>query len=89
VCSLFEVCVFFFFLYFKRRPSLSMRSEVGVFGVKRPECEVDHSPPSCAEVRNEWSRTCVPARCFYGMDKGSFGLPYSFSKALRRVTIVT
>jgi hypothetical protein len=26
-------------------------------GVKWPECEADHSPPSSAEVRNAWSYT--------------------------------
>jgi hypothetical protein len=26
-------------------------------GVKRPECEADCTPPSSAEVRNEWSYT--------------------------------
>jgi hypothetical protein len=26
-------------------------------GVKRPECEADHSPPSSDEVKNEWSYT--------------------------------
>jgi hypothetical protein len=29
-------------------------------GVKRPEREVDHSPPSSAEVKNEWTYTSAP-----------------------------
>jgi len=30
--------------------------------VKRPEHEVDHSPPSNAELKNEWSYTISPIR---------------------------
>jgi hypothetical protein len=26
-------------------------------GVKQLDCEADHSPPCCAEVKNEWSST--------------------------------
>jgi hypothetical protein len=29
-------------------------------GVKRPEREADHSPPSSVEVKNEWSYTFTP-----------------------------
>jgi len=29
-------------------------------GVKRPECEADHSPPSSAEVKNTWGYTATP-----------------------------
>jgi hypothetical protein len=29
-------------------------------GVKRPEREADHSPPSSAEVKNAWSYTSTP-----------------------------
>jgi hypothetical protein len=35
-------------------------------GVKRPGCGADHSPPSSAEVKNEWS--CSPSPiCLHGM----------------------
>jgi len=30
-------------------------------GVKRPEREADHSPPSSAEVKDAWSYTSFPA----------------------------
>jgi hypothetical protein len=30
-------------------------------GVKRQRREADHSPPSSAQVRNEWSYTSTPA----------------------------
>ena len=29
----------------------------GLSGVKRPGCEVNHSPPSNVEVKNKWSHT--------------------------------
>lgn len=29
-------------------------------GIKRPEREIPHSPPSSAEFRNEWSYTSLP-----------------------------
>jgi hypothetical protein len=29
-------------------------------GVKQPEREVDHSPPSSAEVKNAWNYNCIP-----------------------------
>jgi hypothetical protein len=32
----------------------------GVPGLKRPECEVDHTLPSTAEVQNKWSYTSAP-----------------------------
>jgi hypothetical protein len=37
-------------------------------GVKRPQREVDHSSPSSAVVRNEWSYTSAPPICLHGMD---------------------
>jgi hypothetical protein len=33
-------------------------------GIKRPECEADHSPPSIAEVKNAWSYTSTPQYVF-------------------------
>jgi hypothetical protein len=34
----------------------------GLFlGVKRPGREADHSPPSSAEVKNEWSYNSAPS----------------------------
>jgi hypothetical protein len=30
-------------------------------GVKRPECEADHSSPSSAQVKNAWNNTSVPS----------------------------
>ena len=33
-------------------------------GVKRPGCGTDHSPPSSAEVTNEWNYTSSPLYIF-------------------------
>jgi hypothetical protein len=33
--------------------------------VKRPEHEVDHSPPSTADVKSEWSYTSFPPTCLH------------------------
>jgi len=42
------------------------------------EVEVDHSPASIAEVKNEWSYTTIPLIRFHGLDKDKFytSLPY-------------
>jgi hypothetical protein len=39
--------------------SYSMDTELGWGGV-RPVHEADHSPPSCAKIKNEWSHTPAP-----------------------------
>jgi hypothetical protein len=36
-------------------------------GVKRPGCETDHSSPSSAEVKNEWSYTSTPPVRLHGV----------------------
>ena len=36
-------------------------------GVKRPDCEVDHSSSSIVEVKNEWSYTSTI--CLYVVDR--------------------
>jgi hypothetical protein len=37
-----------------------------VLGVKQLGCEVDHSPPSSAEVKNAWSYTSTPPIRLHG-----------------------
>jgi hypothetical protein len=37
--------------------------------VKRPGRDVDHSPPSNAEVKNEWSSTSTAPTCLHGVDR--------------------
>jgi hypothetical protein len=46
----------------------------GVFsrGVIRPEREVNHSLACSTKVRNEWSYTCAPPKCFLGVDRETF-----------------
>jgi len=39
-------------------------------GVKRPEREAEHSPPSNAEVKNVWSYTSTPPICLHVMVLG-------------------
>jgi hypothetical protein len=41
-------------------------------GIKQPGRDVDHSPPSSSEVKNEWSYTSAPPMCFQGVDRGNF-----------------
>ena len=38
-------------------------------GVKRPGCEVNHSPPSSVEVKNEWRCTAASPVCLHGVDR--------------------
>jgi len=33
--------------------------------VKQPGCEANHSPPSSAEVKNDWSYASNPPTCLY------------------------
>jgi hypothetical protein len=41
-------------------------------GIKQLRHDVDHSPPSRAEVKNEWSYTSAPCICLQGMDREGF-----------------
>jgi hypothetical protein len=40
--------------------------------VKQPGCEVDHSPPYEAAIKNEWSYISAPPIHLYGMDGKHF-----------------
>ena len=47
--------------------SLSSNEYWGSFPeVKRPEREVDHSPPSSVDVGTEWTNTATDSLCPYG-----------------------
>jgi len=37
----------------------------GYLGVKWPGREVQHSPPSNAEVKNKWSHVTMPSTCLH------------------------
>jgi hypothetical protein len=50
--------------------SLLFSTYLGYFpGVERPRCEVNHSPPSNAEVKNVWSYAYAPSICHHGVEK--------------------
>ena len=54
-------------------PSLLFSRYPGSFlEVKRSGREVNHSPPSSADVKNEWSCTSAPPVCLRGMDRSKF-----------------
>ena len=36
----------------------------------------DNSPPSSAEVKNEWRSTSTPPMCLHGMDRDKFYLHF-------------
>jgi hypothetical protein len=38
-------------------------------GSKADGCDVDHSPPSSTEFKNEWIYTSSPPICLYGMER--------------------
>jgi hypothetical protein len=40
-------------------------------GVKQSGCEVNHSPPSRAKVKNEWKYTSAAAVCLHGIDRNT------------------
>jgi len=40
--------------------------------VKQPGQEGDHSPPSSADVKNEWRYTSAPRVRFHGLDRDNF-----------------
>jgi hypothetical protein len=42
------------------QPHIQRVPEVLSFGIKRPGCEADDSPPSSAEVKNAWSYILTP-----------------------------
>ena len=48
------------------RPARGLFPGVGGSG-KSPGHEADHSHPSCAKVKNEWSYTSTPPVCLRGM----------------------
>jgi hypothetical protein len=50
-------------------PALSYRGSIRA--LKRPG-RAHHSPPSSAEVKNEWSYNSTPPACFYGVNRENF-----------------
>ena len=52
----------------------SIGTRVSCPGVKQLQCEVDYSPPFCAEVKNDWSYTFSALLCFNDVDSENFYL---------------
>jgi hypothetical protein len=56
-------------------------------GVKRPEREADHSPPSSTEIKNVWSYTFTPEYAFMAWclvkHKDSFTFTFTSLVAVR------
>jgi hypothetical protein len=52
------------------------RGKTGCFpgGVKQPQRTATHTPPTSAEVKNEWSHISNPT-CLYGVNRQSFNIP--------------
>ena len=47
-------------------------------GTKWLRHEVNHSPPSSAKVKNEWSCTSTPPICLHGVDRANFTFTLNF-----------
>jgi len=41
-------------------------------GLERPGCKADHSPPTSAEVKNEWRYTSAPSVCLHNVYRKNF-----------------
>jgi hypothetical protein len=50
----------------RTQPPIQWLSGALSLGVKRPECEADHSSPSSAEVKNAWGYTSTPPISLHG-----------------------
>ena len=51
-------------------PPIQLESGGSLLGVKRPGREVNHAPPSTADVNNDRSFTSSPPARFHGVHKG-------------------
>ena len=49
--------------------------------VRQPKHEVDRSPPSSAEVKNEWSCTSTPSVRLHGVDSDNFTFAMGIQEA--------
>jgi len=52
-------------------------------GVQWPGCDVDHSLPPSAEVKNKWSFTSASPVCLNGMGKDNFTFACTYCRVLR------
>jgi hypothetical protein len=70
------------------QPPVQLVSGVLIVGVKQLGYEVDHSPPSSAEVKNEWSCTSVPPYAFMACRGNTLPVPLSVISVLSLYAIV-
>jgi len=56
-----------------------MSTEDYFLGVKHLRCGAGHSPPSSAEIKNEWSRTSPPPTRLRGLDRAEFNFAFYIS----------
>jgi hypothetical protein len=71
------------------QPPIQWARGVLSLGVKRPEREADHSHPSSAEVKNEWSYTSTPPIRLHGENCKWYGsLPLGAGKGKGKVVPV-
>jgi len=69
-------------------PSVQLVPGCYFSGVNRPVCEVDHPPPSNAEVKNVWSYTSAHLTCLRGMQR-YFTFIYSYViLSSRRLSVI-
>ena len=59
--------------------SYSMGAEGSSLEVTRQGYEVDQSPPTSVEVKNEWSYTATIPTSLYGVDMGNFTFFFNFT----------
>jgi len=66
------------------QPSLLFNDYRGSFrGARLPWHEVNRSPPSGAEIKNEWSYNSTPPICLLGVDRENF--TFIFRLTLRQL----
>jgi hypothetical protein len=54
-------------------PTLLLNGHLRSFpGIKQPEREVDHSPPTSTKVKNEWSYTSITPIALHGVDSDNY-----------------
>ena len=69
VCALLDVSIK---VWIYGRGFLNDWYRISLPGVKRPGHEVDHSSPSSAKVKNEWSCTASRSISLHDVDRDSF-----------------
>ena len=78
------------FSLFEKRPDWLWDPSRGSFPeVKRPRPNADHSSPSNAEVKNEWSHTSTPPTGLHGVERINFTFTFHFRISRIHLSLVT